>query len=54
MENSLTFYSLLAFVSQFLDHLAKCEQAAIDIAAFFETCTYNNRTRMIRNSTYGL
>lgn len=30
-------YSLLAFISQFLDHLAKCEQAAIDIATFFET-----------------
>lgn len=34
-----TVYSLLPFISQFLDHLAKCEQAAIDIAAFFETCT---------------
>lgn len=31
-------YLLLAFISQFLDHLAECEQAAIDIATFFETC----------------
>lgn len=32
-----TVYSLLAFISQFLDHLSECEQAAIDITTFFET-----------------
>lgn len=30
-------YLLLAFISNFLDHLAECEQAAVDVATFFET-----------------
>lgn len=33
-----TFYSLLAFICQFLDHLSEREQATIDIATLFEAC----------------
>ncbi len=32
-------HTILAFVSQFLDHLAQSEEAAVDVATFFETCT---------------
>lgn len=33
-----TFYSLLALICQFLDHLSEREQATIDIATLFEAC----------------
>lgn len=33
------FHSLLPFVRQFLDHLAEYKQAAVDVAAFFESST---------------
>lgn len=34
-----SLYSLLALIGQFLDHLTEGEQAAVDIATLFETCT---------------
>lgn len=40
-----TAYSLLAFIRQLLDHLSKCEQAAINITTFFETRTLGIENR---------